>query len=82
MKRIIMMLTLAVLLVAALTITSAGAFAAKACEPGAPGCDTETSDKNDRFTQTQRGQTTARGTEDTQTCGGTGSGKCPPGQFK
>jgi hypothetical protein len=39
MKRIILMLTVAALMVAALTITSAGAFAA-------PNCDERTNNKN------------------------------------
>jgi hypothetical protein len=45
MKRIIMMLTVAALMVAALTITSAGAFAAAPdCDvKGTPGCKDDTS---------------------------------------
>jgi hypothetical protein len=97
MKRIIMMLTVAALLVAALTITSAGAFAAPKCDggttaerTGSPGefsCTTVTpSDKNDRFSKTQT--TTTKGSSEPNeeagptTCQGTGSGKCPPGQFR
>jgi hypothetical protein len=78
MKRIITMLTLAALLVAALTITSAGAFAAPPpCEPGDPGCKT-VEGKNPKFTQSQRGNLNAPGTESTETC----TKPCPPGQFK
>ena len=96
MKRIIMMLTVAALMVAALTITSAGAFAAPKCDngttaqrtenPGEFACTTVTpSDKNPKFTKTQT--TTTKGSSEPnevagpETCQGTGSGKCPPGQF-
>ncbi len=78
MKRIILMLTVAALLVAAMTITAVGAFAAPPpCEPGDPGCKT-VEGKNDKFTQSQRGSLSAPGTESTETC----TEPCPPGQFK
>ena len=78
MKRIVMMLSLAALLVAALTITAAGAFAAaKECSAGDPGCKTETGPKqhsgnssadfNTQTTETQRGNVDAKGTTNTET---------------
>jgi Spy/CpxP family protein refolding chaperone len=80
-KRISLLVGTALLAVMMLVATAAPAFAAPPpCEPGAPGCKT-VEGKNDNFTQSQRGNLDAPGTESTQTCGGTGSGKCPPGQF-
>jgi ABC-type glycerol-3-phosphate transport system substrate-binding protein len=75
MKRIIMMLTLAALLVAALTVSAAGAFAApKACSAGDPGCKTDVTATQPAGasggfteTETQRGNTSAKGTTSTET---------------
>ena len=97
MKRIIMMLTVAALMVAALTITSAGAFAVspsqQECEDaggtftrtqGEVMCVIVDEGKNPRFTETEtstgQGNAGNKPTQNTE-CGGTGSGKCPPGQF-
>jgi uncharacterized protein (DUF2147 family) len=97
MKRIIMMLTVAALMVAALTITSAGAFAAspsqRACEDaggtfsrdgGQVQCIQTEEGKNPKFTDTTT--TSGQGNisnkqQQSEECAGTGSGKCPPGQF-
>jgi len=77
MKRMFMMLALAGLLVVALSLSAVSAFAApKPCEPGAPGCKT-LEGKNDKFTQTQRGNFN-EGTKETNVC----TDPCPPGQFK
>jgi hypothetical protein len=78
MKRIMMMVALAAFLVAALSVSALSAFAApKACEPGDPGCKTETTgprhsgnssaDFSTTTTETQRGNTNAKGTESTET---------------
>jgi hypothetical protein len=86
MKRILLMLTVAAFMVAVLTVTAAMAFAApggdpgpKPCEPGAPGCDTDKKQTKEagaspgfNVTTTQRGQTTARGTQETETSTCTG----------
>jgi hypothetical protein len=73
-------LTLAI--VGALAVGSA-AGAPKSCSAGAPGCDTEATTTHQAgnsggfvSSETQRGQTTARGTESTETTTCTGpSGK-------
>jgi hypothetical protein len=89
MKHIIMMLTLAVLLVAALTVTAAGAFAdAKLCEqPADPGCKEERTPKKEAGAslgfieeEEQRGNVNAKGTENTETTvcyGPSGKELCP-----
>jgi hypothetical protein len=69
MKRIVMMFALTALLVVALSMSAFSAFAAPPpCEPGAPGCKTESDpDKNNpKFLETQRGNTNAQGTEGTE----------------
>src|SRR4028118_1151968 len=97
MKRIILMLTVAAMMVAALTITSAGSCAVSPsraqCEAeggtftrtqGEVKCVIVDEGKNPRFTETEtstgQGNAGNKPTRDTD-CGGTGSGKCPPGQF-
>ena len=75
MKRILMMLALAAFLVAALSVSALSAFAApKACEPGDPGCKSETQQTKPagaspgfNETETQRGNVNAKGTESTET---------------
>jgi hypothetical protein len=75
MKRIIMMLTVAALLVVALTISAATSFAApKACSAGDPGCKTDVTATQPAgnsggftATETQRGNTSASGTTSTET---------------
>jgi hypothetical protein len=98
MKRIILMLTVAAFMVAAMAVTAPLAFAAPPCPAGSDtdravsngqgsfSCTTTTpSEKNDKFTKTQT--TTTKGSSGPNevagptTCQGTGSGKCPPGQF-
>ena len=97
MKRIILMLTVAAMMVAALTITSAGAFAAspseRQCEAsggtfsrdgGQVQCIQTEEGKNPKFTDTTT--TSGQGNisnkqQRSEECAGTGSGKCPPGQF-
>ena len=85
MKRIIMMLTVAAMLVVALSVTAPLAFAANAPE----GCDKvrgtivcPSDAKNDRFDDNQ--QTTKKGSvnsshEEETTCV---QRPCPPGQFR
>jgi len=71
MKRILTMLALTALLVVALSMSALSAFAEPPpCEPGAPGCKTGDSPKNNpKFTETQRGNLDAPGTENTEvTC--------------
>lgn len=74
----------AVLLVGGLTVpaTATAAFAAApACSPGAPGCKTvdDPAKNNPKFTETQRGNVNAPGTENT--CVGANNGQtkqvCP-----
>ncbi len=97
MKRILLMLTVAAFMVAALTVTAAMAFAVspsqQQCEAqggtfdrqnGQVSCVTTETGKNPKFTDTTT--TTGQGNSgnkptSNQECGGTGSGKCPPGQF-
>ena len=77
MRRKITMLIMAAMLALTMSVGGAGAaFAAKACEPGDPGCKT-LEGKNAKFTQTQRGNFN-QGTQDTNQC----SDPCPPGQFR
>ncbi len=91
MKRIIMMLTVAALMVASLTITSAGAFAAspsqEQCEAqggtftkerGEVQCVQPGKNENQpKFQQTTTGQGNISNKQEQQ-CGD----PCPPGQFK
>ena len=98
MKRIILMLTVAAFMVAALTVTAAVAFAAspsqRQCEAqggdfdrnqGQVSCVVEEEGKNPKFTREET--TTGQGNinnkqQRSEDCEGTGSDKCPPGQFK
>ena len=60
---------------------SGGTFSS---ENGTKTCTTTTEGKNDKFTDTNvtSGQgNTGNKTQTSDTCGGTGSAKCPPGQF-
>jgi hypothetical protein len=97
MKRIILMLTVAAFMVAALTVTAAGAFAAAptlpaGCEKvkGQIVCTTTTSGKNEKqpkFQETTTTTTQGNLTNFSPEPQGTGTtetcGKpCPPGQFK
>ncbi len=70
MRRRITMLIMAAMLALTLSLGGAGAaFAAPPpCEPGAPGCKTgDDPDKNNpKFTETQRGNLNAPGTEGTE----------------
>jgi len=75
MVRRITLLFVAALLALALAVPTAFA-APQPCEPGAPGCKT-LEGKNDKFTQTQRGNFN-QGTIETNQC----TEPCPPGQFK
>jgi hypothetical protein len=55
-----------------------------ASQNGTKSCTTTTEGKNDKFTDTNvtSGQgNTDNKTQTSDTCGGTGSAKCPPGQF-
>ena len=77
MKKRITLLITALMLALSMSFGSVAAFAApKPCEPGAPGCKT-VEGKNDKFTQTQRGNFN-QGTQETFVC----TEPCPPGQFK
>jgi len=73
--RRISLLFVAALLMMAVAVPAFAA--APPCEPGAPGCKTEEG-KNPKFTVTQRGNTNASGTENTEVC----TKPCPAGQFK
>ena len=76
-KRIGLLLVAALMAAMMMVATAVPAFAAPPpCEPGAPGCKT-IEGKNDKFTQTQRGNFN-QGTIGTREC----SDPCPPGQFK
>ena len=70
MKRILMMLALTAFLVAALSVSALSAFAAPPpCNsPDAPGCKSgDDPDKNNpKFTEVQRGNLDAPGTENTE----------------
>jgi hypothetical protein len=92
MKRIVMMLSLAALLVAALTVTSAGAFAASPSEQqctdsggtfsrdgGQVSCTTPGKNENQpKFNQTDTSNGTLNNKpQKTESCGK----PCPPGQF-
>jgi hypothetical protein len=75
-------LTASILTALALAIPVGSAFAdAPPCEPGAPGCKTvdDPSKNNPKFTETQRGNVNAPGTENTCTGANPGQTKqvCP-----
>ena len=87
MKRIFVMLALAALTVAALSVSGLSAFAApKACSAGDPGCKTERSTEtthetggqsggfNVTNTETQRGNVDAQGTQSTEQTSSTCTG--------
>jgi len=77
MRKRITLLIAALMLALTMSFGSVAAFAAPPpCEPGAPGCKT-VEGKNDKFTQTQRGNFN-QGTQETLVC----TEPCPPGQFK
>ena len=77
MRKRITLLLAALMLALTMSFGSVAAFAAPPpCEPGAPGCKT-VEGKNDKFTQTQRGNFN-KGTQETFVC----TEPCPPGQFK
>ena len=78
MRKRITMLIMAAMLALTMALGGAGAAfaAAPPCEAGDPGCKT-LEGKNDKFTQTQRGNFN-KGTADTNQC----TEPCPPGQFK
>jgi hypothetical protein len=95
MKRIVMMFALAAFLVAALSVSALSAFAAKACNTGDSsdnGCKTDvgprqhsgnsSADFNTQTTETQRGNTNAQGTQDTEikktTCTGPSGNELRP----
>jgi hypothetical protein len=77
MRKRITLLIAALMVALTMSFGSVAAFAAPPpCEPGAPGCKT-VEGKNDKFTQTQRGNFN-QGTQETFVC----TEPCPPGQFK
>ena len=91
MKRIILMLTVAAFMMAALTVTAAMAFAANApegCtkERGTISCPVEGGPgqgQNQVQTDTKKGSVnSSHETQSTCTSGAGGSGNCSPGQFR
>lgn len=73
---------IAVILAGGLTVPATAAFAdAPPCTPGAPGCKTvdDPTKNNPKFTETQRGNVDAPGTENTCTGANRGQTKqvCP-----
>jgi hypothetical protein len=75
------LLGVAIVAVLALSGATAASAAPPACEPGAPGCKTvdDPTKNNPKFTETQRGNVDAPGTE--STCVGANNGQtkqvCP-----
>ena len=69
MRKRITLLIAALMMALTMSFGAAGAFAVPPpCEPGAPGCKTgDDPDKNNpKFTETQRGNLEAKGTENTE----------------
>ncbi len=70
MKKLLMVLLIAVVAATIVALSAGSSFAAApACEAGDPGCKTaqDTSKNNPKFTVTQRGNIGAGGTENTCT---------------